>query len=321
MGRVEIHKSFAGKRLLITGGNGFVGRHLLNHLHDSGSSITATRFGEVLPALLDGVEWRELDITDRNAVEKIVKEIQPQIVFHLGALLGAERTYEFSERALLTNTIGTNNLLSALGKSCSQLERVVLIGTSEEYGNGINVPFTEDLPMNPVSPYSASKAAATQFALLYHKLFQLPVVIIRPFILYGPFQSSKMMIPELINYGLDGRDFKMTKGEQTRDFLFVDDFIESILLAATVKEAIGEIFNICSGTEKSIREITELIHRLMNHSMKLQIGLLPYRINEVWRLFGNNEKAKRILGWQPTTSIEEGLRKTISSFATQREKQ
>ncbi len=321
MGGIETLKNkFAGKHTLVTGGTGFVGGHLLHHLQDLRCSVTATSFGDAKSDIEQGVEWRDIDLSDLNAVQMLVKEVQPQIVFHLGALLGAERSYEFAERAIATNVLGTHNLLSSLGTYCTQLERIVLMGTSEEYGSGKNIPFTEDQPMKPVSPYSASKAAATQFALLYYELFQLPVVILRPFIIYGPGQSPKMMIPELIKYGIEGKDFEMTKGEQTRDFLYVDDLIESLLLAATSPDAVGEIINVCSGTERSIREVAELVHRLMNSKMKLLIGSRPYRENEVWRLYGSNDKAKKLLGWQPNISFKDGLMKTISWYRTQKER-
>jgi nucleoside-diphosphate-sugar epimerase len=307
-----------GKRILITGSTGFIGSHLLRSLKGT-ASLTAAFYGDPPVITNKGVNWKELDITDSTAVKKLIVKEQPQIVFHLGALLGAERSYEFTEKALVTNTLGTHNLLSVLGTHCKYLEKVVLLGTSEEYGNSKDIPFTEDHPVHPVSPYSVSKAAATQLAILYHELFQLPLVILRPFILYGPGQSPKMMIPELIKYGIENKDFPMTKGEQTRDFLYIDDFIKSLLSAALSSDAVGEIINICSGTEKSIIDVAELVHRLMKAKMKLLVGACPYRDNEVWRLFGNNEKAKLLLGWQPEISLEEGLSKTIFWYRNQTE--
>jgi UDP-glucose 4-epimerase len=318
LGEISILNTLKNKKVLITGGNGFLGSHLIRSLKGI-VSLTATNYGEPPVRPEPGINWKELDITDANAVQKIIKEEQPQLVFHLGALLGAERSYEFSEKALVTNMLGTHNLLHALGIHSKYLEKIVLIGTSEEYGNSKDIPFTEDQPAHPVSPYSLSKAAATQLAILYHELFQLPVIILRPFIVYGPGQSPKMIIPELIKYGIEEKDFPMTKGEQTRDFLYVEDFIESLLSAAVSPDVIGEIINICSGTEISIFTVAELIHHLMKPKMKLLVGACPYRENEIWRLYGNNKKAKHLLGWQPKTSLKEGLLKTISWYRNQTE--
>jgi UDP-glucose 4-epimerase len=315
--KIEIAGNLKDKKILITGGTGFIGSHLLSSLRGT-NSLTATFYGDPPATPEPGVNWKELDITDLNAVINLIKEEQPQIIFHLGALLGAERSYEFAQKAMMTNLLGTHNLLHALG-SHSNPEKIILLGTSEEYGNNKNIPFTEDQPVHPVSPYSASKASATQLAILYYELFKLPVVILRPFIIYGPGQSTKMMIPDLIKHGIDGRDFSMTKGEQTRDFLYIDDMINSLLSAAVSSGAIGQIINICSGTERSIIEVAELVHNLMGAKIQLLVGSRPYRENEIWRLYGNNEKAKKVLGWKPETSLEDGLNKTISWYCNQPE--
>lgn len=315
MGRIIINNNMiTDKRILITGANGFIGTHLLNRIKNSGNSIAAIYYGDIPPKFDDVILSVEANITDENAVDTLVKDFKPEIVFHLAALLGAERSYEFASKVLHTNVLGTNNILKSLGTNCPEVKRIVLMGTSEEYGNSDVLPFTEDHPSQPVSPYSTSKAAATQFALLYNKLFKLPVVILRPFIVYGPGQSPHMMIPDLIKCGIEGKDFAMTNGEQTRDFLFVDDLIDALLSAAVSPAASGEIINICSGTERTVREAAQLIHHLLNTEMKLLLGAIPYRENEVWRLYGSNKKAKKILGWEPKISFEEGLIRTISWY-------
>jgi UDP-glucose 4-epimerase len=318
VGKIETIGNLENKKILVTGANGFIGSHMLKKLKGS-SLLTATTYDDPSTIRKTPVNWKNLDITDAVAVQRLIKEEQPQIVFHFGALLGAERSYEFTEKALSTNLLGTNNLISALAAHCKHLERIVLLGTSEEYGNCKSIPCTEDQPVHPVSPYSLSKVAATQLAILYHELFQLPIVILRPFIIYGPGQSPGMMIPELIKHGLEGIDFPMTSGKQTRDFLYVDDFIEAILSAAVSFDSIGEIINICSGTERSIIEVAEIVHRLMNTKMKLLVGAFPYRENEIWRIYGNNEKAKKLLAWEPKTSLEDGLSKTIFWYRNQME--
>jgi nucleoside-diphosphate-sugar epimerase len=315
MGGIIINNNIiTDRRILITGASGFIGTHLINRLKGSDNSVAAVYYGDVPYNFDDEIYSIEADITDENAVDTLVKDFKPEIVFHLAALLGAERSYEFASKVLSTNLLGTNNILKSLGTNCPELQRIVLIGTSEEYGNNEVLPFTEEHPSQPVSPYSASKAAATQFALLYHKLFQLPVVILRPFIIFGPNQSTNMFIPDLIKCGIEGKDFAMTYGEQTRDFLYVDDLIDALLSAAVLPSAVGEIINICSGIERPISEVAQVVHHHLKTDMKLLLGARPYRENEVWRLYGSNKKAKKLLGWEPKISFEEGLIRTISWY-------
>jgi UDP-glucose 4-epimerase len=306
-----------GKRVLLTGGTGFLGANLLRRLTSSGVHPVATyRDRPPLPADAS-VEWMKLDLAVAGAVRSLVGEVRPDVVFHLAAKLGSDRSYEFADEVVSVNLVGTHSLLSALGRCCRNLERVVIVGTSEEYGRCERLPITEEQPARPVSPYSASKAAATQLATLYHTLFGCPVVILRPFIVYGPGQPPRMMIPELIRCALDGRDFEMTKGEQTRDFVYVDDVTECLVLAATASGVDGEIFNVCSGEERPIREVAELVLRLTGATVKLLPGAKPYRENEVWRLAGSNLKSRTLLGWAPRTPLEEGLQKTIAYYREQ----
>lgn len=300
----------AGYRVLVTGGTGFVGRRLLQRLEATGIRLTGvTR--RAAPLAGTGVTWRQLDLRDSESVRTLVREVQPEIVFHLAAKLGADRSLACADAMLFDNVVATHNLLVSLGEECSSLHRLVLMGSSEEYGNQDVVPYTEEMTPRPVSPYSASKAAATQFALLYHRLFHLPVVVLRPFIIYGPGQTRGMLIPSLVHAVRAGADFPMTAGEQTRDFVYVDDVIDCILAAAVHPQAIGEVFNVCSGVEHSIRDVAELTVKLAGATMRLLTGAIPYRDNEVWRLAGSNDKAARLLGWSPGTSLEHGLRDTL----------
>ncbi len=308
-------EKLTGKRILITGANGFVGNHLLHHLTNAGIFITA--IDRQLPQKLKregNVHWISIDATKVEEIETVIRTSKPNIVINLAAILGGDRSIEFTQQAVNINFIGLHNLLASLGKNDFGLERIVTIGTGEEYGNSEVLPITEDQSTNPVSPYSASKAIATQFARLYNRLFGLPVVILRPFIVYGPGQSPTMMIPELITSLLKGMDFKMTEGKQTRDFIFVNDVVDGIIAAAVKKGIDGEVFNICSSEERSIREVAELILDIMASKNRLLFGAKAYRENEVWRLFGSYEKARRLLNWSPKTNIKDGLRKTINWY-------
>jgi UDP-glucose 4-epimerase len=304
-----------GRRILVTGGTGFIGRRLVQRLEQAGIAFTGVAHETPPPdAGPAGARWIRLDLADAAALESLVSAMQPEIVFHLAGVAGAERTLEFAERAVRGNFVVTHHLLTALGRS-ARPQRIVLVGSSEEYGRQESLPCTEDMATRPVSPYSASKAAVTQFALLYHELFGLPVVVLRPFVVYGPGQQPGMMVPALMHALAHGEAFPMTAGEQTRDFVHVDDVVDALVAAAVADGAAGQVFNVCSGAEHSIREVAEMVARLAGAAADaLRIGALPYRQNEVWRLVGSNDKARSMLDWSPRVRLEDGLRRTWDAY-------
>jgi UDP-glucose 4-epimerase len=298
-----------GRRILVTGGAGFIGTHLVRRLEQAGIPYSATSHVTPAPAGAGG-RWIPLDLSDAAAVEAVVAAERPDVVFHLAGVLGADRSLAFAERAVQGNFLASHQLLTALGRS-ARPRRIVLVGSSEEYGRQESVPYTEDMPTRPVSPYSASKAAVTQFALLYHVLHALPVVVLRPFVVYGPGQRPPMLVPALMHALARGVPFPMTAGEQTRDFVYVGDVVAALIAAAVADDAAGEVFNVCSGEERSIRDVAELAVRVAGAAEDaLRIGAVPYRQNEVWRLVGSNAKARGVLGWSPRVPLEDGLRQT-----------
>jgi len=301
-------------RVLLTGGAGFIGQHVLRALNAADIRPVASHLsGETLPHDIDA-DWIELDVRDREGIHATLRDARPDILIHLAATMNSERSYSFAEHAMEVNFIGTHNLMIAAGSTLPDLKRMVLLGSAEEYGNSSELPIVEHAAPRPVSPYSASKAAVTQYALLYNTLFRLPVVILRPFIVYGPGQTPSMMLPQLIRHALLGEDFPMTPGGQTRDFVYVDDVVECILLAATTPGAEGEVFNVCTGVETTIRTVAEHIVRIMRSDIRLLVGALPYRQNEAMRLFGSFDKARALLGWSPRTELLRGLQHTIDWF-------
>jgi UDP-glucose 4-epimerase len=301
-------------RVLVTGASGFVGGHVLRALNAAGVRPVALHLPGEQAAGDTDAEWLPCDLAHAGTAESLIRDLRPQYVFHLAAKLSAERSWEFAAESTEINFCVTNRLMIALGLHAPELRRMIHVGSAEEYGNSPSLPVREDCPVHPVSPYSVAKAAASRFAQLYAELFRFPVVILRPFILYGPGQSDRMMIPQLILSALRGEDFPMTKGEQTRDFVYVADAVECMLLAAVVPGIDGEIFNVCSGVEHSIRHVAGLIMRMMQPEMELLPGALSYRQNEVWRIVGSYEKAQRLLGWTPVTDMERGLHRTIEWY-------
>lgn len=300
---------YEGKRVLITGGFGFVGEHLraaLENLNARGFILDKN------PKALPSRDIYDCSVCDGANLNRALKVIAPQIVFHLAARI--ERSSEFSAlRGMIeTNLTGTLNLLDGL-RSHPECEAIVLAGTAEEYGTA-SVPFTEILREGPVTPYSYSKLCATHLGQFAWRLYRLPVTVLRASLAYGPGQGGDMFLPSLIRTLLRDEPFVMTAGEQTRDFIFIDDLIGAYLLAGATPAARGEIFNIGSGQPRRLRDIALKVARALGREHLLEIDRLPYRPAEIMQYEVDISKARKVLGWAPKVDLDEGLRRTIEAY-------
>jgi nucleoside-diphosphate-sugar epimerase len=302
-------------RVLVTGGTGFIGSHLCRRLVEEQAqvSIIIEPHSETsnIVDLLGKVEIYQADITDLPRLKEVVKQIRPNKIYHLAALLNPKGAFENIDLLLKVNIGGSINLLHALEDI--DYDCFINVGSSEEYGNNMP-PFKEDQFPQPISPYSASKSANYLFCHMYHKMLGAKVVTLRPFVVYGPVQSNDMFIPQLILSALRGEDFKMTKGEQTRDFIYVSDVVEGFIKASLERKAIGELINLGNAKEYKILDVAIKILEIMGNPIKLLPGQLPYKKLEIWHHCADIEKARRLLSWQPKVSLEEGLRKTVEWF-------
>jgi len=306
-------------KVLVTGASGFIGSYLTRRLVKEGAEVYAwirpasrlVRIEEILPSL----RVYDVDIRDFAQVQKALREIKPRKIYHLAAHVNVERTFQTLEDTLETNLKGTLNLLRVLELEKIDYDCFVNTGTCEEYGDN-PAPFREDQPVNPVSPYSASKAAATSYCQMLHKTLGCPIVTLRPFLTYGPSQGPARMIPQAILSVLEKKEFKMTPGEQTREFIYVEDVVEGYLKASITPGAIGEVINIGNGREYPIKEVVLKIFDLMGAEAQPRIGALPYRQGENWHFYSDPTKAWNILRWKAQISLEEGLRRTIDWYKT-----
>lgn len=296
---------WTGRRFLVTGASGFLGSALRRILHAGGATVAGIDLRQPADPLPDQ-EVHLLRLSDREALGELVRRFQPDAVIHLAAVLGSDRTWEFARRAFeinFTATFGFMQELSAL----RPMPRLVLAGSSEEYGNARKSPIDEECLDAPVSPYSLSKSMATRSALLAHVLWDFPVVVMRPFIVYGPGQTGPMFVPSLLRALASGQEFAMTAGEQVRDFVHVDDVAEAFARAAVAPGVEGRIVNVASGRGLSLRRVAELAMELPGRSGRVKLGALPYRVNEAWSLIGSPDRARRLLDWEPQIPFEKGL--------------
>ena len=308
------------KSVFITGSDGFIGSHLVEHCVHEGYSVRAyvlynslESWGwlDTLPTpTLDAIDVIPGDIRDAERVRKAMHGCNA--VLHLAALIGIPYSYVAPESYVDVNIKGTLNVLQAsrdLG-----LEKVVHISTSEVYGTAQFVPITEDHPVVGQSPYSASKIAADQIALSFFHSFGTPVAIARPFNTYGPRQSARAVIPTVISQLAAGRK-TVTLGavHPTRDFNFVQDTVSGMMAVLNSPAAVGEIVNLGSGFEISILNTAKLIGEVMGKEIAVESHSDRMRPegSEVERLCADNTKARNMLGWEPRFAGHEGLKEGL----------
>lgn len=294
-------------RVLVTGASGFVGRHMCRHLLAQGWEVHGTTRHQV--SVPQGVLPHQGDLQHLEWVHHLFSHIQPDVVMHLAAEVDVSRQGAgFSTRYLATLVPGLHVLQGAL---LHRPARVVMVGTCEEYGDG-PAPFREDQEPRPVSAYSAAKVAITQASLHLAHSQDLPVVLVRPFLTYGPGQPRGRMISDCMEAARQGRAFVMTPGEQTRDLVYVDDVCRGLLAAATCPGVEGQIFNLASGREVEVGNLASQIYSLVGADPGLVVrGALPYRPGEVMHFYGDPHLAAEKLGWRAAVLLDEGLKWTL----------
>lgn len=313
----------AGKRILVTGADGFIGSHLTERLLAEGARVRAfvwynsfNSWGwlDTLSPRPEGLEVFAGDIRDPNGVREAMRDID--VVFHLAALIAIPFSYHSPNSYVDTNIKGTLNVLQAA--RLLETPRLLVTSTSEVYGTARYVPIDENHPFQGQSPYSATKIGADRMAESFWRSFSLPVTIVRPFNTYGPRQSARAVIPTLITQLLAGRkEIQLGSLEPTRDFNFVADTVEGFTAIARCDAAIGEEINIATQREISIGELARELVRQINPAARIvqdDRRLRPQK-SEVERLLGSNEKIRRLTGWQPRHTLESGLEKTIDWFS------
>lgn len=301
------------ERVLITGGTGFIGLNLISELLTIGCSPTVlTRNKQNNP--LSEIQRKktnliELDITNYDSLKNFIFDFRPTLIINLAATLG--RDDASGEMLYKVNYKAVENLLEA--SLAAQVRRILLFGSADEYGYR-PIPQAEDLSLSPNSPYAVLKARINEFARQMYRKNGLPIVILRPFTVYGMGQPKGMFLSDAISCALRNLPFEMSEGRQMRDYIFISDFVRAIMLACRAPGIEGEVFNVGSGQAFLLREIARRVWEIIGaDDSLLKIGARTASLAELHDTCADIAKVKLTLGWQPQVSLDEGLRLTIKS--------
>lgn len=289
---------FDNKRILITGGGGYLGSKLAEVLSNTGADIYLLdiEFNEIARSLVvkkSNVISLVGNLLNQHEIDVAVSFTKPDLVFHFAAILNRERDFSVYDVLYDVNVQGTLHLLESLKKQ--KYTGLYYASSSEVYGCFNPSPFREDQYPMPASPYSLTKLMAENLISTYSQIFDKPYTILRLFNFYGPMMPRSFFLSQL-EYALNNDiPFEMTEGEQKRDFLHIADLAFLVLQVAMKEQSNGQIINLCSGKGESIRTIAEKTAEKLNKKHLLRIGAIPYRTNEVWEMIGDNTKIKLLL--------------------------
>ncbi|MCX5340799.1 GDP-mannose 4,6-dehydratase [Streptomyces atratus] len=308
-----------GRTVLVTGAEGFIGSTLVDLLVERGAHVRA--FVHYKPYAEKGHLARYLD-DPHSPVEMIAGDIGDagrvmdavagcDTVFHLAALIGIPYSYDAPAAYVRTNVVGTENIAEACRRH--SVRRLLHTSTSEVYGSALTAPISESHPLQPQSPYSASKIGADMMALSHWHAFELPVTVVRPFNTYGPRQSARAVIPTILaQLHAGAREIRLGSLTPTRDFTYVTDTAAGFLALADCDRALGESVNLGTGREISVGDLAKALITASGRDAEVVVD--PARLrpsgSEVQRLLSDNTRAREWAGWRPEVPLEEGLERT-----------
>lgn len=298
------------ERLLVIGGTGFIGQYVVRRGVSEGWEVTSLGLSApIVSKAVPGARYVAADLAKLDSLRQLGNNHFDYVV-NLGGYIDHSLFNDGGRGLIHSHFDGLLNLLEFLDRTV--VKRFVQIGSSDEYGDAV-APQREDLRESPISPYSFAKVAATHFLQMLHRTEDFPAVILRLFLTYGPGQNDKRILPQIIKGCLQDLEFPTSRGEQLRDFCYVEDTVNAIFLAMRSELADGEIFNVGSGAPLTIKTLIEQV-RLIVGKGRPKFGLIQYRAGENMALFADTKKIQDKLGWRPEVSLEAGLRRTIDSM-------
>jgi len=304
--------TFKKKRVLVTGAGGFIGKHLCKALFKEDATVVGLVRSEIDSKYLS--EQYVVDISSEIYVRQIINEVKPEYVVHLASNKSRGDNPRTYSEAYRNNLIGSLNIINACQNN-HMLLKFVTLGSSDEYGK-LRVPFKETEKEAPINAYGASKLAVTELLKTLARSNGFSSVILRPSIVYGPGQDDSMFLPALIRALVAGNSFDMSLGEQTRDFVYVDDLVQAIIQALLAPSLCGDVINISSATPIRIDALAKMTANILGKGAEelLKFGAKDYRTSDVMQYWAANTLAKSLLGWSPTVSLEEGVQRTVDYF-------
>lgn len=307
-----------GKKVLVTGSAGFIGSHLTEKLLENGADVSSfIRYNSrddagFIQSLKDSKKINVIkgDIRELSTVKDAIKG--HDVVFHLAASISVHYSIIHPSEVVETNIMGTLNILNACKDE--NVEKVIVTSSSEVYGTALYAPIDEKHPLQAQSPYAASKISGDKIAESFYKCYNLPVAVIRPFNTFGPRQSTRAVIPSVITQALTQDKILIGATDTFRDFTFVEDTANGFIKIAESPKSVGEVINIGTGVDISINDMIKKVVELIGRDIKIVVDEKRLRPNksEVMKLLASNEKAKKLVGWEPEFTFEAGLKKTIA---------
>ena len=294
-------------RALVTGASGFLGSNLCRRLLDDGAEVHATS-RSARTSDHPRLRWWQSDLASEGSARALLREIRPDVVFHLAGQVSAAPGLPLVQPAFHSLLGSTVNLLGAVAQEGCR--RVVLTGSLTE-------PWTDGPEVAPTSPYAAAKWASSAYARMFHALYGTPVVILRPFMAYGPGQRAEKLVPHVILSLLDGTPPKLASGDFTADWIYVDDVIEGFARAASQQGIEGATLDLGTGVMTSTRDLVRRIVARTGSRLEPEFGVVPDRPDEPLRS-ADVGTAKERLGWQAQISLDDGIDRTIAWFRRQR---
>jgi NAD dependent epimerase/dehydratase len=308
-----------GRSVVVTGAGGFIGGHLVERLIRDGARVRALcRYNSrnergtldwLEPNVLAEVEIVLGELRDLESVAAAIDGTE--VVLHLGAQIAIPYSYVNPRDFLEVNVLGTLNVAQAALRH--DVQRIVHTSTSEVYGTAQSVPITEDHPLEPQSPYAASKVAADKLMDSYHRSFELPVCVLRPFNTYGPRQSARAVIPTIISQALAGSTLRLGSLHPRRDLTYVEDTAAGFVAAATSESAVGRTIQLGTNHDVSVGDLVDMVAEVLGRELTVETD--PDRVrpdkSEVERLISGPMLASELLGWEPRVDLREGLARTV----------
>ncbi|MBF6620155.1 MAG: SDR family NAD(P)-dependent oxidoreductase [Patulibacter sp.] len=315
--------TWSGVPVTVTGAGGFIGSHLAETLVRAGADVRALvsyrsqsdpgALGWADPEIVDAMDIHRADLRDSDAMTRLLEG--REVVFNLAALVAIPYSYANPRHVFDVNVTGTLNVAQAARDV--GVRRMVQTSTSEVYGTAQQVPITEDHPIHAQSPYAASKAAADQLVLSFHRSFELPVTVVRPFNTYGPRQSMRAVLPTIIVQALSGGPVQLGSLTPRRDMTYVADTVSGFLAAASSEATNGETVQLGTGVDHSIADMVDAVGRAVGRELEVQLD--PQRVrpgaSEVMRLISSPERMRSLTGWTPQHDLDAGIGEMVAWVA------